>query len=100
MLNPFYLILIILALVNTLGLILVGFDKRKSYYNEPRVPEVYFFVIAIFFASLGVLVGMSLFRHKIRKWYFPTGIGLLLAQQIALLYLFSSYYLKLQIIVN
>jgi uncharacterized membrane protein YsdA (DUF1294 family) len=95
MLDPLLLILIILIVVNILGLILVGFDKRKSYYNEPRVPEVYFFVIAIFFASLGVLVGMSLFRHKIRKWYFPTGIGLLLAQQIALIYLFSYYYLQI-----
>ena len=95
-----FLIFAILLLVNVLGLILVGFDKRKSYYNEPRVPEVYFFVISIFFASLGVLIGMSLFRHKIRKWYFPTGIGLLLAQQAALIYLFSHYYLKLQIVIN
>ncbi len=78
---------IILALINIIAFILVAVDKRKSESAGRRVPEVYFFVWAIFMASPGVLAGMFVFRHKTRKLSFVLGIGLLLIQQTLLAYL-------------
>jgi uncharacterized membrane protein YsdA (DUF1294 family) len=62
-------------------------DKRKSTsLHSERLPEVDFFVWAIFFSSLGVLIGMFAFHHKTQKLNFIFGIGLLLLQQIILGY--------------
>ena len=77
-------ILIALAVLNLFGFILVGIDKRQSFNQNERTPEVYFFLIAVLFASLGVFLGMFVFHHKTRKFYFPLGIGILLIEQIVL----------------
>lgn len=82
------LIVLGVVLVNLVAFLLVGNDKaRSTRQGSERVPEVYLFFIAIFFASFGVLAGIFFFIHKTRKIYFPLGIGLLLIQQILLLYL-------------
>lgn len=74
----------VLAAINVLAFVWVGVDKQKSLNRSDRLPEVSFFFISIFFAALGVLLGMLVFRHKTRKIYFLLGIGLLLVQQILL----------------
>lgn len=79
----------VLAAVNIIAFIFVGVDKKRSVDNSERIPEVYYFFIAVFFASLGVLLGMLFFHHKTRKIYFPLGIGLLILEQTALLILLS-----------
>lgn len=81
---------LILAVINVSAFILVAADKRKSENANQRVPEVYFFVWAIFFAAPGVLAGMFTFRHKTRKLHFVLGIGLLLIEQVLLVYLLYS----------
>lgn len=80
-----------LAAVNLIAFILVGVDKKRSVDNEERIPEVYLFFIAIFFASLGVLLGMLFFRHKTQKIYFMLGMCLLILEQTALLIFLTSY---------
>lgn len=85
------LVVAILAIANILGFAIVGLDKNQSRQeNNPRVREVYFFVWAVFFSSLGVLVGMLIFHHKTRKWYFPLGMFALIIQQALLIYLLLS----------
>lgn len=75
---------ILFAIINVLGFLLVGFDKHKSRINASRVPEVYFFFLALFFSALGVLLGVLYFRHKTQKLYFPVGLVILLLQQLLL----------------
>lgn len=75
------------AILNVLSFVLVYIDKRKSINASERVPEVTFFVWSIFFSALGVIAGMFTFRHKTQKLTFVIGIGLLLIQQLALVYL-------------
>ncbi len=77
----------IIAAANILSFAMVAFDKNKSIAGSNRVPEVYFFFWSIFFSSLGVLLGMYAFRHKVRKPYFTIGITLLLLEQALLTYL-------------
>ncbi len=84
-----WLIITVIASLNFLAFILVGIDKSRSAHDHRRVPEMYFFLWAIFFSSLGVLIGMLIWHHKTRKLTFTVGITLLLLQQIALLYLWQ-----------
>jgi uncharacterized membrane protein YsdA (DUF1294 family) len=41
---------------------------------------------------VGVLLGMLVFRHKTSKLYFPLGIGFLLLEQLALIYLLLTVF--------
>lgn len=87
MVNFFQVGIIVLIGLNVIAFILTGLDKYKSVDGQSRIPEIYLFFWAAIFGSLGILVGMFVFRHKIRKWYFPVGIGITLAQQIAIVVL-------------
>lgn len=91
MLTNLQVIYSVLAVLNITAIILVGIDKKRSLSHDDRIPEVYLFFISIFFASLGVLIGMYYFHHKTRKIYFPVGIGLLLIEQLSLIYLISKF---------
>jgi len=80
-------IIAFLLVVNSLSFTLVGLDKNKSANGSPRIPEVYFFFWSLFFSSLGVLLGMFIFRHKVQKRYFTLGISFMLLQQALLILL-------------
>ena len=81
-------ILIALAVVNIFAFVYVGLEKRKRVVGSERFSEVSFFFIAVFFTSLGVLLGMFAFRHKTRKFYFVLGMVLLFLEQTALIFYF------------
>ncbi len=87
-----FLFAFLLAAANIAGFAFVAADKGRSLGHDERYPEVFFFFFASFFAALGVFVGMFVFRHKTRKIYFPLGIGVLLIQQVVLLWLLVQYF--------
>ncbi|ADL34550.1 hypothetical protein bpr_I1815 [Butyrivibrio proteoclasticus B316] len=80
------LVLIIgyLILTNIIGFALMGIDKRRARKNAFRIPEATLFSIAIIGGSLGSILGMLIFRHKTRHWYFMLGLPLILLIQILL----------------
>ena len=47
-----------------------GRDKRKARKKKNRVPESVLLGLGFFGGAAGALLGMSLFRHKTRHWYF------------------------------
>jgi len=67
-------------------------DKRLSLRsdNSERIPEGLLFFMATIFGSVGIYLGMLVFRHKTRKWYFVIGIPLVLTQNLATLYLLQT----------
>jgi uncharacterized membrane protein YsdA (DUF1294 family) len=84
--NYIWILFIVIIAINLFAFIFVAVDKRKSLKpGAERLPEVYFFLLAACFGSLGIFLGMFVFRHKTRKFYFPLGIGLILAQQALLI---------------
>ncbi|MFA5991496.1 MAG: DUF1294 domain-containing protein [Candidatus Doudnabacteria bacterium] len=92
--NVIFLILVVLAIVNIAAFIIVGLDKRNSVKgDDDRYPEVSFFLMATIFGSLGIFLGLFIFRHKTQKIYFPLGIGFILIQQLVLLILSYNLYL-------
>lgn len=81
-----------LLLINAVGLFLMLADKRKAVKGRRRIPEASLMGAAMLGGSLGVLIGMRLFRHKTRKETFSVGVPLLLCFHIAIgiaIYIFT-----------
>ncbi|MBP6924244.1 MAG: DUF1294 domain-containing protein [Candidatus Pacebacteria bacterium] len=79
----------IFVFVNIVAFFIMANDKHKSMRgsNTERTPEGLIFFLAGVLGALGVYVGMLVFRHKTRKWYFQLGIPLLIFQNFATAYL-------------
>lgn len=72
-----------LAAVNLVTFAVYGADKRRAKRDKRRVPEKTLFLLAIIGGSVGALLGMRVFHHKTRHWYFVWGIPAILLVQIA-----------------
>lgn len=72
-----------LAVINLIGFFAMGMDKRKAKKHEWRIKERTLFLIAVLLGSAGIWLGMYVFRHKTKHWYFVVGIPVILAVQIA-----------------
>ncbi len=77
-------VIVYIILINLLGLILMGIDKQKAIHEKWRTPERVLFLVALLFGSIGILIGMYLFRHKTKKLRFSVGIPVIMALQILL----------------
>ena len=82
------------ALVNVLAFLTIAYDKHQARLRKSteRISEVLLFFMATAFGSLGVYIGMLIFRHKTQKWYFRVGIPLLIAQNISVLYVLQELF--------
>ena len=61
-----------------------GIDKSRAKRGVWRVPERTLFLLPLLGGSIGALLGMRIFRHKTKHWYFVWGIPTILLAQIAL----------------
>ena len=75
----------ILVVMNTISFALMGYDKRHARQGKWRVSERTLFLAAACFGGLGGVLGMKVFHHKTRHWYFKLFFPVLLMMQIALL---------------
>ncbi|MCC8150736.1 MAG: DUF1294 domain-containing protein [Lachnospiraceae bacterium] len=73
-----------LTAVNLIGFVAMGMDKHRAKKRKWRIPEARLFLFAAIGGSLGSWIGMYVFRHKTRHWYFVVGMPVILALQIAL----------------
>ena len=84
MMKPELMVLLgYLAAINLVTFTVYGADKRRAKKDRRRVPEKTLFLLAIMGGSVGALLGMKVFRHKTRHWYFVWGIPAILLIQIA-----------------
>ena len=65
---PFYLIYLMMLTVITL--VLYGTDKHRAQVNAWRIPEKVLLGASLLGGAVGGLLGMQLFRHKTKHWYF------------------------------
>lgn len=86
-----------LAVMNLTGFAMMGIDKRKAVRRLWRIPESTLFVIAIIGGSIGSIIGMRVFHHKTRHWYFVLGMPLILILQILLVYAIAKSPLQISI---
>lgn len=78
-------------LINAAGFLSMEFDKRKAIRHQWRVPEKTLFLMAILGGSIGSILGMYIFRHKTKHWYFVLGIPAILIVQIIIAVLLNTY---------
>ena len=78
-----------LLLMNLCGFASMGLDKRRARQGKWRVPEKTLFLFALLGGSLGSTLGMHVFRHKTKHWYFRYGFpAICLAQAAVIAWLF------------
>ena len=81
---PIKMLLLAYAFVSLIAFILYGADKSKARRRAWRIPERVLLGFSFFGGAVGGLLGMNLFRHKTKHWYFWAVNFLGLAAQIAL----------------
>lgn len=83
-----------LAVVNLWAFALMGFDKRRSKKKgAQRIRERTLFLSALLGGGLGAFLGMWIFRHKTKHWYFVLGIPLITAVEAAAgFWLYTNYF--------
>ncbi len=73
-----------LIAINVVTFAVYGIDKRRARRGAWRVPEKTLFLLPLLGGSLGALLGMRVFHHKTKHWYFVWGIPAILLVQAAL----------------
>lgn len=63
-------VLIALGVISFITFILYGADKSKAKRGAWRIPEKVLLGFSFFGGALGGGLGMLLFRHKTKHWYF------------------------------
>ena len=78
--------MIYFLIVNCIGFIIMTIDKSKAKHHLYRISEKALFTVAIIGGSLGVWLGMYLFHHKTKHWYFVWGIPMIVIIQMMIIY--------------
>ena len=79
--------------INILTFLIFGADKWKAKRDKWRIPEDTLIWLAVAGGSVGALLGMNLFRHKTKHWYFRVFFPLFLLLQAGAI---AYYFLKIR----
>lgn len=74
--------LVLFIIWNICTFLLMGIDKKRAKKKQYRISEKTLLVSALLFGALGATIGMYVFRHKTKHWYFKFGLPLLLIIQL------------------
>ena len=86
--------LCIVVVMNLVAFAFMGIDKRRARRGAWRVSEKSLFLATACFGGLGGVLGMRVFHHKTKHWYFKVFFPALLVAQIALLGVGAYWLLK------
>ena len=73
-----------LLVINLATFAVYGADKRRARRGAWRVPERTLLLLPLLGGSIGALLGMRVFHHKTKHWYFVWGVPAILLAQLAL----------------
>ena len=73
-----------LLLINGVGFLLMGIDKRRAKRGAWRISEKSLFLSPLLGGTVGGILGMRVFHQKTKQWYFRYGLPALLVLQLAL----------------
>ena len=84
--------LAVLAVMSIITFFTYRSDKRKAIAGEWRIRESVLFALGFFGGALGALLGMKIFRHKTKRWYFwVLNISFLLLHVLAVWVIFMQF---------
>lgn len=82
--TPWGWLALYLAAVNIAAFLTYGADKRRAKRGQWRIQEKTLFLLPLLGGSVGALLGMRVFHHKTKHWYFVWGVPAILLAQLAL----------------
>lgn len=82
----------IFVVMSVLGFMVMGIDKSRAKKGQWRIKEAVLFAFAILGGAVGSMLGMYIFRHKTKHWYFAVLFPFLALVDIAL-YSVGMYFL-------
>lgn len=86
MMKTFFLLY--LLLLNLCGFYSMGIDKQRAKKHQWRIREKTLFLFALLGGCAGSLIGMYVFHHKTKHWYFVIFLPCILLVQVILLFQF------------
>lgn len=75
-------IIIYLIVINILAFIAMWWDKHEAKVEDWRISEKTLFALVLMGGGIGGILGMYMFRHKTKKWYFKYGFPIILFLEI------------------
>lgn len=66
----FIIYIAVVAAMSLITLFAYYSDKKRAIRGEWRIRESVLFALGFFGGALGALLGMNIFRHKTKHWYF------------------------------
>lgn len=78
------LLLIYILAINILGFLIMWYDKAMARARKYRIPESRLFLIAAAGGSVGIYLGIHLFKHKVNNLMFTLGVPFIFIAQIIL----------------
>ena len=87
---PKIILIVYLIVINFIGIASMASDKIRAMEHRYRIPEAVLLLFAVVGGSIGSILGMFLFHHKIRMAKFRFGLPLILVLQIGFIVLLRS----------
>ena len=81
------IVIIYLFVINLIAFVMYGVDKNRAKHSQWRISEKTLLGITLIGGSIGAFVGMHLFRHKTKHWYFKYGVPAILLIHVALIWI-------------
>lgn len=79
-----------LLIINIITFAAFAIDKFNAINRRSRIAIVTLLILAFIGGSIGGLIAMYAFKHKIRKDYFTVGIPLIILMQIFIVFYFMN----------
>ena len=80
-------LIVYLIVINALGFIFMGADKRRAVMHQWRIKERTLFIFALLGGSAGSILGLLVFHHKTKHKKFAIGMPMILVIQILIVLL-------------
>lgn len=77
-------IIIYLVVINIFTFLAMWWDKHEAKVGDWRISEKALFILVLLGGGIGGILGMYVFRHKTKKWYFKFGFPIILIIEIIL----------------
>ncbi len=82
---------IYLIIINVIAFIAMGVDKRKAIKHKWRIPEKTLMLLSVFGGSIGMFIGMHVFRHKTKHTLFVIGVPVIFIIEMVAYILYKIY---------
>ena len=84
----FYFYALYFLIMNLIGFLTMGIDKKRARRRQRRIPEKLLFGIAVLSGCYGSYLGMRVYHHKTRHKLFSIGLPILMVLHLVLLIIF------------